>query len=336
LLWVNLHGAFIIGFVLVGVYLAGNLLDWALRRGTQSLEAKQKFIVLGLVLLASLLLALINPFFYEIYLFPFELVSQQFLMDYIVEYLSPDFHQWMPFRYLLYASIALFALSRSKVNPIELVLLLLFTHLALYSVRHIPLYAIIVAPILLRQAQFLLDGADGRWLQRFKDSSASVGFTNSCSEGLLWTVGAVVGVCFLATNGKLNFTLDKSTAPLAAIEFLKREKLDGNMFNPMVFGGYLIYGTWPRYRVFVDGRVDMYGADVMKEHDEILRPSPQWKSILEKYNINFIFTNTHSSFSMLLRERKDWKTIYTDNVATVFLKDTAENRPILQRLSFGE
>jgi hypothetical protein len=193
-----------------------------------------------------------------------------------------------------------------------------------------------VAPILLRQAQVLLDTADGKWLQRFKDSSASVGFTNSCSEGLLWTVGAVAGVCFLANNGRLNFTLDKSTAPRAAIESLKKEKLDGNMFNPMVFGGYLIYGTWPSYRVFVDGRVDMYGAELMKEHDEILRPSPQWKSILEKYNINFIFTNTHSSFSTLLRERKDWKAIYTDDLVTVFLKNTAENQPTLQRLSFSQ
>jgi hypothetical protein len=329
-LWVNSHAAFIIGFLLMAIYFSGNLLTLLVARCSHITAAKRKAFALGLTLACCLVTSLLNPYGYRILLFPFQLTADKFLMDYIVEYLSPNFHGLMPFRYLLFLSIAILALSHSRLDIIQLTLVLVFTHLALYSVRHILLYAIIVAPILLDQAQLLLERGSGKWIDFFKQRSAALSLADSCSKGYLCTVSAVV-VCLLATSGRPNFKFSEKTYPVVAVEFLKKENLKGNMFSNMTFGDYLIYAAWPQYKVFVDGRVDMYGSSLMIEHSEVLGPSPQWRSLLDKYKINWVFDRANSSLSLLLLERKDWKLIYADEIANIFLRNTPENQPVIEK-----
>ena len=71
-------------------------------------------------------------------------------VDNVQEFLSPNFHQPLPFKYLFLLLIAILARSRPPVNWIELILILTFTYMALYSVRYITLFVIITAPILIR------------------------------------------------------------------------------------------------------------------------------------------------------------------------------------------
>ena len=329
--WVNSHAAFIIGFLLMAIYFSGNLLTLLMAQNSRITEARAKAFALGLTLACCLVTSLLNPYGYRILLFPFQLTSERFLMDYIVEYLSPNFHDLMPFRYLLFLSIAILALSRSRLDIIQLMLVLVFTHLALYSVRHILLYAIIVAPILLDQAQLLLEGAKGKWVDFFKERSAAISLADSRSKGYLCTISAVAFVCLLAASGKLDFKFSEKTRPVAAVEFLKNENLKGNMFSNMSFGDYVIYAAWPQYKVFVDGRVDMYGSNLMLEHGEILSLRPTWRSLLDKYNINWVFDRANSPLSLLLLERGDWKLIYSDKVANIFLRNTLENQPVIDK-----
>jgi len=60
----------------------------------------------------------------------------------------------------------------------------------------------------------------------------------------------IVGLCTLALNGGIHFNFDENKKPVAAVEFLKSEPLDGKMFNDDEFGDYIIYAAWPQYKVF--------------------------------------------------------------------------------------
>ena len=53
--------------------------------------------------------------------------------------------------------------------------------------------------------------------------------------------------------------------------------------------------------------------------------------VLEKYNINWIMYNANSALSLFLLERDDWKMIYADKVANIFVKNTMENQHLIEK-----
>jgi hypothetical protein len=323
ILWVNLHGGFIIGFVLIALYLAGNLIS--------STAATRKPFPLALALAGCFLASLVNPYGYHILLFPLNLVSNEFLMNHITEYLSPNFHSILPFRYLVFLAIALFALSKSPFDVIELALVLLFLHMALYSARYIPLFAIVTSPILMRHAESLIDGSGGKIVKYFKVRSEGIALIDASSNAYLWAIVAGLAVFVAIANGKIQFQFDERVSPRTALEFLRKENLKGNMFNNETFGDSVIYTAWPEYKVFVDGRFDVYGAPRMRDYVNVVFLSPGWQNVLDKYDINFVFETATSPLSVLLMERKDWHLVYADKFANIFVRNTTANRELIRK-----
>jgi hypothetical protein len=333
LVWVNLHGGFIVGIILIGVYLSGNLIRIPFLANSEQTTGKDKAPALGLALLGCVFVALINPYGYHILIRPFEVVSDTFLMDHITEFLSPNFHGTLPFRYLLYLTIAIFALSGSRTDMIEIALVLLFTHMALYSARYIPLFAIVVCPILVKHAERLLQNTDGKLANYLKRRSANMALVDASLTGYAWTIGALILLSLGLLNGKIQFRFDEKISPITAIQFLEKENLTGNMFNNETFGDSVIYLAWPQYRVFVDGRSDMYGSSLMKDYIDVVFLAPDWNNILDKYKINWVFENSNSALSVLLSQTRDWRLIYADRFAHIYLKNVSENQSILRRFS---
>ena len=79
--WANTHGAFIVGFVLVGMYLAAALFD------RRFLRARHLF----LVLLASIAASLANPNGFKLITNSFGYIGDDFLLRFTTEYNSPEF-----------------------------------------------------------------------------------------------------------------------------------------------------------------------------------------------------------------------------------------------------
>ena len=333
LLWVNLHGGFLAGFILIGIYLFGNIVKFIASHDLEKSVYKRKAKLLGLTTIVCLLVCLINPFGYHILLFPFKLVSNKFIMNHVSEFLSPNFHEPLPFKYYLLLMFVIFALSAQKTNLIELLLILMFTNMSLYSARYIPLFSIIAAPILLKQLRTILGHSDGRFAKFLKKRSNNIAEIDTPAKGYLWPVAAVIIVIFFAKAAKIDFKFNEKPKPVAAVEFLKKEKISGNMFNNDEFGDYIIYAAWPEYRVFWDGRLDMYGDDIMKEYMKVVRIELGWDEVLKKYDINWIIFNANSTLSLFLMQRDDWKLIYADEVANIFVKNVQKNQYLIEKYS---
>ena len=329
-LWVNLHGGFMFGFTLLGVYLIGNAAAFLFTRDEEQKSHGKRLRLLAITSIAYLTTTVINPSGYHILLFPFKLTSDKFLTDSIMEYLSPNFHGWMPFRYLLFLTIGILAISKDRLSLIELILIIGVSHMALYSIRHVPLFAIIVTPVLLRQADLLLERADGAWIAFFQRRSEGIARIDESSKGHLWPILSILLVCSFVSKGKIEYSFDEKIKPVAAVEFLKKESLAGNMFNHDEFGDYIIYAAWPKYKVFIDGRIDMY-RDRIKEFLQVGNVEPGWEEIIRKYDIKWIIYNANSPLSMFLMQRNDWRLIYADKVANIFVKNIPENRAIIDK-----
>ena len=331
LLWVNLHGGFVIGFVLLGIYLCGNGAAALFSSAPEKSPYQEKFRALTRIALICALFAAINPYGVQVFLFPFKTVSQQFLIDTVSEYMSPNFHDPLPFKYLLFLMLGVLAISRVKTDMIAVSLVLVFTYMALYSARHIPLFAIVVAPILVRHMELMLQKSNSKLINLFKSRSKNLDSLDAQLKGYVWPVIVTIVVCILANAALIQFTFDKTRAPIGAVSFLEKESVKGNMFNSDQFGDYVIYAAWPKYKVFVDGRSDMYGSDRMKEYMKVALVQPGWKEVLAKYDINFIIYNANSPVSLLLSESDNWRLVYADKTAIVFVKNVAANRELINK-----
>jgi hypothetical protein len=331
LFWVNLHGGYIMGLVLLGIYFSGNIFYAMFSAPAQSADARRKAKFLFWCAGATVLAALVNPFGYTILLFPFQLTADQLLMNRVAEFLSPNFHGPLPFKYMLLATIAALALSRSPLNMMECGLLTLVTYMALYSVRHVSLFALIVAPILLNASESIIHRFSTRWLNFYRRRNANLRAVDARLHGHVWPIVAITLIIVLAGTETLRYTFDDRIHPVAAVKFLQHEPVAGKMFNNDEFGDYVIFAAWPQYQVFIDGRNDMYRATYVEPYFKVANVLPGWREVLEQFNINWIIFRTHSPLTAALELQKDWQPIYSDEIATVFVRKNSANQSLLAK-----
>ena len=58
----------------------------------------------------------------------------------------------------------------------------------------------------------------------------------------------------------------------------------------------------------------------MQEYLSVLRATPGWGSVLDKYSLNVALVPKTSAISAALSESHDWKLFYQDAVAAVFTR----------------
>lgn len=332
LFWVNLHGGFVSGFILISIYMIGNLLKFVLSRDEGKKLHRQKTRVLTLTLLACLFISLINPYGLDTTLYPVKLISQKLIMDHTAEFQSPNFHHLLlvPFKYFLLLMILLIGILKKKLDVIEILLIIVFANMAFFSQRFIPLFCIVVAPIFVRNAQWILNQAKSRFVDVLQKKSNDVYLTDASASGYLWLVVGIMIVTLAVATNRIEHKFDENRKPVEAVNFLKKVSLKGNMFNDDEFGDYIIYSAHPQYKVFIDSRIDMYGVDQFKDYLAMVYVKPGWENIMEKYNITWGIFDADSIFSRHLMGRNDWKLIYSDSVANILVRNISENQDILR------
>ena len=133
--------------------------------------------------------------------------------------------------------------------------------------------------------------------------------------------------------------------PEGAARFLKENRIPGNMFNPYVWGGYLMWELYPDYKVFIDGRgligeVFFQEVRVLGASRQPVEQLPEWKAILKAYNVDFIITYSVDNFTgrlvpliPALLNDPAWHLIYMDNISLIFLQESPANKPFIDRFS---
>jgi hypothetical protein len=265
-------------------------------------------------------------------LYPMKLISQKSIIDYIAEFQSPNFHHLLlvPSKYFLLLVILLIGILKKNLDVIEILLIILFANMALFSQRFIPLFCIVAAPIFVRNAQWIFNQTKSRFVDLFQRKSNDICLMDASASGYLWLVVGILIMALAVATNRIEHKFDESRKPVEAVNFLKKVSLKGNMFNDDEFGDYIIYSAYPQYKVFIDSRVDMYGIDQFKDYLTMVYFKPGWEKIIEKYKINWMILNSDSILSRYLMERKDWRLIYSDRVANIFVRNISENQDILR------
>jgi hypothetical protein len=325
LFWVNLHGGFMIGFVLCGIYWIGNMAEYCLSDIPHKIDRKRKLVFLSFILLASLICALANPRGIGGICYPFTVMHEKFQMDFIGEFRSPDFHQAHFFQFLLYAILVVFAICKKKPTMTEIILLIAFTHMALYSVRNVALCAIIAAPILARNIPTIQAAPQVRWIQFLRQRAKGLAEIDREIKGGWWPLIGISVVMFCLSIGKIHYQFSETQIPLKALQFIEKVEIPDRMFNDETFGEHIIYRLWPRYKVFYYSRHQMFGTNRLKQYLQVIQLEPGWENVIAKHRINWFFIPVKAPLSVLLKEKRDWRLIYSDHMVNIFLRDKPEN-----------
>ena len=336
LLWVNVHGGFVLGFALLGLYLLSNAIRYFRCRDEQGLRRLRKRLrTLGVVTAVSLVASLINPYGYKLHLHVYRYLSSRWLMNHIDEFLSPNFHgvAQQCFVAILLITIVALAVARNKPSLSRLLVLLFATYSGLFASRSLPvsslLLTLIVAPL---WTQALAEASDNphlalrlrAFLSRWQSFTARVRQVELGLRTHVWPVAAVLaGALLCAQQGTLGSRqwmdahFDAGRLPLQATEVIVQRGIREPIFAPDSWGGYLIYRLYPQNQVFVDDRHDFYGEDFLKDYLKAIRLTPDWDKFLNEKHVNWALLPAGSSLTNMLEETAQWNLIYRDGTAVV-------------------
>jgi hypothetical protein len=341
LLWVNLHGGFVLGFVLLGLYLSSTTVRY-FRCRLEEMHRKiaRRLRALGVVTAASLVASLINPYGYKLHLHVYRYLSSRWLMNHIDEFLSPNFHgvAQQCFVALLLITIVALAVVREK-PPFSRVLVILFAaYSGLYASRSLPVSSLLltltVAPLLTQAVAEArtspeLSSRLKAVLSRWEGFASRIGRMETRFGGHLWALAAVGLGLLICGQGKLgegrwgervwmDAHFDARHFPVQASEVIIQRGLREAVFAPDTWGGYLIYRLYPQAKVFVDDRHDLYGEEFLKDYLKAIRLTPDWEEFLNEKRVDWVLVPARSSLANMLEETSQWGVEYRDGTAVLF------------------
>jgi hypothetical protein len=137
--------------------------------------------------------------------------------------------------------------------------------------------------------------------------------------GLLAICVAIAVLVTLSTWWRRDFAPPESIAPNAAIAFVNREGITGNVFNDYSFGGYLIFSNIP---TFVDGRALPFGDEFLHKYVDTVNliDSANSFKLLDDYKVNWVILNPIQPLSRALAQNAQWNEVYSDKYSAVFVR----------------
>jgi hypothetical protein len=309
-LWVNLHGGYVIGLVLLGLTVVGQGVAWVLGRPVAPLRP------LLVVAVLSGAATLISPHGLEAIFYPFTYVgSENPSMRYIAEWQSINFHES---RSLIFAGSLLLAVllgvGRRPLGPTEALWTLALSLMALQSVRHVPLYGVVVTPLLaarLQEALPLLRGTLSTWRR-------------PALLAIIWPLVAILLLRLALVGGgwehaQVGTEPNATTYPSGAIEHLRTHDLPGNILSSYHWGGYLIYQLYPGRSVFIDGRMDLYD-DVIEPYLKVMTLKPGWREVLDEHDVRLVLVEKGSPLAVVLADDPNWQVAFTGDVERLLVR----------------
>ncbi|MEW5869522.1 MAG: hypothetical protein AB1894_09620 [Chloroflexota bacterium] len=330
-IWANSHGGFAVGFILMGIYwinqVWGWLVDGSLWERLKSIVRTPKILlthpdyILSRIAVLLLVALCINPIGVQMLLYPFKTVAIGNLRDYIQEWQSPNFHSLsvQPFIWLLLAVFGVVGISRRRLVLSDFLLVAVPVYMGLLAGRNVALFALFAPPVLARHAAPVLD-ALGRRIgyrgMRDRPMSPAQGWVN---RALLVVLAiAVIAKLALVFPPQVTEQHNRKSLPYDAVSYLKSAHLPGELFSTYNWGGFL---TWvlPEYRVFIDGRTDLYGDEIIDEWLQVARGEPGWQEVLDRWNVNSLLFEPNLPVVDHLEE-ENWRLVYEDDMAVIYVR----------------
>jgi hypothetical protein len=322
-LWVNLHGSFVLGGVLIGTTFVVEAASKLLRRrsaddsGSAGLgeDARLRSLLLWGGITAAAML--VNPRGPDIFRYVFGLLGNPAIGTIVTEWAPPTTESIVGRIFFGYAILlALAASFGSRPDPVDTVLAVVFFWLALSGERHIIWFAIVSLPLLVTQfASFPL----------FEGGAPTRG-KRAVNAGLLTVMLAAVLLVLPPIKTAIPFgpALQPLIAPATPIRAVAAHRVSVSpperLFHTEAAGSYLMWAA-PESKVFVDVRVLLYPYAQLSDY-RWLSAGIMADSLLDHYGIDGLLLDNERQANLLewARESDEWLMRYQDSLSSYLVK----------------
>ncbi len=321
LFWVNLHGGFFFGLlVLTTIFAVARMVG----------EAKKNDLPLWLV---CLVVCLVNPNGPDAYVFSLHYATNPKSAYLRIGEWKPLWQEGGIRAALYYPAIGVFLVSSAltfatrlhrrqpRITYTALALGLLTLAMSLKSRRFIPLFGIaqslLLAPVLGVGLERARASLARRWPQLARHPFAKL---------VAPAVALVTGVLWLApyplSSRAFLYLTSQDSFPVEALNVAEVNQLQGKVFAYYEWGGYVHLRTDGRLQVFIDGRADtVFDDQTYRRYSRVHNTQPGWEKIVDGSGADyFLWPRQHRKQAEKLRESGNWRTLYADHVAVLLIR----------------
>jgi hypothetical protein len=284
LVWVNLHGSFMLGLLLPIALMVESLAD-------PGADRRRTVIAWSGFISAAWVVALLNPDFVAGELFPIHLLGMHGLA-WIGEWQPADFSHIQLLEVMVLGALALGFSTSIRLPPVRLLLLLGLIHGALAHARNEQLLGLVGALIV---------------AEPFGVGLARGGAAISGTAWQRMAAGTtVVAAVALAARFVLPLSAERTgtafAAALAHVPPVLREK---PVLNDYSLGGKLIFQG---VRPFIDSRADLYGDAFLARYRRITSPDPEaLDRVLAEFGVAWTIFPSGARIIPLLDQEPGWR-----------------------------
>ena len=330
LIWANLHGGFFLGLLFflallmteIASFVAFRILPFKLYGYPERfLSLKQNF-KLWLVFGLSAAAALVNPYGRRVYEQALRMGTNRFSAQFNIDW-APLVNAYSPswlFAILLFGSICLLLMIRSRVELREKIMIVLFFTLSLKLNRFSMPLVVVLLPALLF---FLTEKT--RLLKKIAKPLKYI-----LSVALVFVFLAFLAYSYeFFLKAPIVYTDEAAyvqempapyTYPYGAVKYIQENPVPKRLLNDFNWGGYLIWKL-PERKVFIDGRMDNFfveGESFAKDHWRITNLDEGWNQLLDDYQIEAVLISKGWPLAQALRVLPEWQILYEDDSSILF------------------
>lgn len=302
-IWSNVHGGVVLGFAIMVLW----VLIAFLQKNSNRYIYGQSLILAGVV-------SLINPYGHQIYTFALGMINNQTSAVYNSDWVplfSPFLDQSTQVLRLSIVAVSLVGIIDNQSPKALRWTAGLMLLLSFKTIRYVVPLFVLVLPLVLQTLDRLVSPVKNRWWLPF------------CIIiiGAIPSTGLINKSELLCTNN-LQCYGQASQMPYQAIEYIKVNRLNGNIFNFYTWGGYLSWQL-PESKVFIDGRMDNFfigKTSFLQEFVDIQEQRTGWYEKFNRYKTDLVLIpNQWEKVTSGLIEN-NWEITYQDNVAIILTK----------------
>lgn len=319
-LWANLHGGFFGLLMTTGILAGGSAIEWLMDRRPESLRYAIRYALLtGACFLGSLL----NPYGIQEHVHLIQFMRETWYLKLTEEYQPPQFLSAAGAYYavLLAGGVTLAArmLWRKQIAPA--LLILAWAYASSRSVRHIPIYTMVVLPWAAGELAVMWD----RWI---------AGKSRKSLAGILQTLAGdyqpslqrsswflpIAAMLLLFCSFGIGYPTD-FPEPLYPTSLVTRHSADivrARVFTTDGWGHYLSFRYPEPYRIYIDGRCDFFGERFTQEYLAALNGVPGWRDTLKRYGVQMVLVPPETALATLLRNTPGWRLVEETGTAVLF------------------
>ncbi len=306
-LWVNLHGSFILLFVLlISALVFGN-------------SARKPLL---LVTLASLAATLLNPYGLGLWSHTARMVGSDLIKTFSTEWFPPVNQGWqlnLFFGSLLIVPI-LAAFTPARLPRIFWVWFLGFGWMAFSSVRYVVWFTFVEALVVAQMALPWL----GVWLDRRELFKQKV--FNSVITIILFGVALAFLPGVRQTWWREAPPELTATTPVEAVEWLSEHpELPDHLWANWVASIYMSYAL-PERQVWITNRIEDFPEEQHLDNQRLMRAAQDWPQILDKYDVNLLLLDRAREKPLITAVLRagEWVEVYRSDDSLIFVRQAAD------------